>query len=56
MFHRQNKSVREIARLTSLSRNTIGKYLSAMYRFAVGDTDGGGRDGITARIGARYAR
>jgi hypothetical protein len=23
MFHRQNKSVREIARLTSLSRNTI---------------------------------
>jgi len=29
MFHRQNKSVREIARLTSLSRNTINKYLSA---------------------------
>jgi transposase len=28
MFHRQNKSVREIARLTSLSRNTISKYLS----------------------------
>jgi hypothetical protein len=23
MFHRQNKSVREIARLTSLSRNTM---------------------------------
>jgi transcriptional regulator with XRE-family HTH domain len=29
MFHRQNKSVREIARLTSLSRNTISKYLNA---------------------------
>lgn len=29
MFHRQNKSVREIARLTSLSRNTIHKYLNA---------------------------
>jgi transposase len=29
MFHRQNKSVREIARLTSLSRNTIRKYLKA---------------------------
>ncbi|MGF6970419.1 transposase [Paraburkholderia sp. WC7.3g] len=28
MFHRQNKSVREIARLTSLSRNTISKYLN----------------------------
>ncbi|AMM15324.1 integrase (plasmid) [Burkholderia sp. PAMC 28687] len=27
MFHRQDKSVREIARLTSLSRNTIRKYL-----------------------------
>jgi transposase len=29
MFHRQNKSIREIARLTSLSRNTIHKYLHA---------------------------
>ncbi|WP_227792145.1 hypothetical protein [Burkholderia sp. BE17] len=28
MFHRQNKSVREISRLTSLSRNTISKYLN----------------------------
>ncbi|MFM0305976.1 hypothetical protein PQQ99_38380, partial [Paraburkholderia sediminicola] len=28
MFHRQSKSVREIARLTSLSRNTISKYLN----------------------------
>ena len=28
MFHRQNKLVREIARLTSLSRNTISKYLN----------------------------
>jgi len=28
MFHRQNKSVREIAHLTSLSRNTISKYLN----------------------------
>lgn len=27
MFHRQNKSIHEIARLTSLSRNTIRKYL-----------------------------
>ena len=27
MFHRQDKSVREIARLTSLSRITIRKYL-----------------------------
>ncbi|MFM0731391.1 hypothetical protein PQQ52_12980 [Paraburkholderia sediminicola] len=25
MFHRQTKSVRETGRLTSLSRNTIGK-------------------------------
>jgi hypothetical protein len=29
MFRRQNKSIREIARLTSLSRNTIHKYLHA---------------------------
>jgi transposase len=29
MFHHQNKSIREIARLTSLSRNTIHKYLHA---------------------------
>jgi transposase len=29
LHHRQNKSVREIARLTSLSRNTIRKYLKA---------------------------
>ncbi|WP_177318104.1 hypothetical protein [Burkholderia ubonensis] len=29
MYHRQNKSVREISRLTSLSRNTIQKYLNA---------------------------
>jgi transposase len=28
MFYRQNKSVREIARLTSLSRNTISKCLN----------------------------
>lgn len=28
VFHRQKKSVREIARLTSLSRNTISKYLN----------------------------
>ena len=28
LFHRQNKSVREIACLTSLSRNTISKYLN----------------------------
>jgi len=28
VFNRQNKSVREIARLTSLSRNTISKYLN----------------------------
>ena len=27
MYHRQNKSVREISRLTSLSRNTISKWL-----------------------------
>jgi transposase len=27
MFHRQNKSVREISRITSLSRNTISKWL-----------------------------
>jgi hypothetical protein len=26
-FHRQNKSAREIARLTSLSRSTISKYI-----------------------------
>jgi transposase len=29
MHHRQNKTVREIARLTSLSRNTVRKYLRA---------------------------
>lgn len=29
MFHRQNKSVREISRITSLSRNTIQKWLEA---------------------------
>ena len=29
MFHRQNKSVREISRITSLSRNTIRKWLDA---------------------------
>jgi transposase len=29
MHHRQNKSVREIARATSLSRNTVRKYLRA---------------------------
>ena len=29
MFHRQNKSVREISRITSLSRNTISKWLDA---------------------------
>jgi transposase len=29
MFHRQNKSVREISRITSLSRNTISKWLEA---------------------------
>jgi hypothetical protein len=29
MFHRQNKSIREIARITSLLRNTIHKYLYA---------------------------
>jgi len=29
MFHRQNKSVREISRITSLSRNTIKKWLEA---------------------------
>jgi hypothetical protein len=27
-FHRRNKSVREIARLTSLSRDTTSKYLN----------------------------
>lgn len=27
MFHRQKKSVREISRITSLSRNTIRKWL-----------------------------
>lgn len=27
LYHRENKSVREIARLTSLSRNTVRKYL-----------------------------
>ena len=27
MHHRENKSVREIARATSLSRNTVRKYL-----------------------------
>ena len=27
MFHRQNKSVRELSRITSLSRNTISKWL-----------------------------
>lgn len=29
MYHRQNKSVREISRITSLSRNTISKWLDA---------------------------
>ena len=29
MHHRENKSVREIARATSLSRNTVRKYLRA---------------------------
>ncbi len=29
MFHRQGKSVREISRITSLSRNTIQKWLDA---------------------------
>jgi transposase len=29
MFHRQKKSVREISRITSLSRNTISKWLEA---------------------------
>ncbi len=29
MHFRQNKSVREIARITSLSRNTIRKWLKA---------------------------
>jgi transposase len=29
MYHRQNKSVREISRITSLSRNTITKWLEA---------------------------
>lgn len=35
MFHRQNKSVREISRLTSLSRNTISKYLNVDVQYAV---------------------
>jgi transposase len=44
MHHRQKKSVREIARATSLSRNTVRKYLraeqveEAKYRRAAGST------------------
>ena len=29
MYHRQGKSIREISRITSLSRNTIRKWLDA---------------------------